>query len=169
MSSRCQYRLLLVLFADTSCCRSGVIVLGGGTDNPADSYMDGAYQNDIKLGGRITDLTSHAHVKAQFPQNVPLGLTDLAKGYLNKDGGWANASKGVSLALDKIKALGGTILPDKEVARLVIDGEERVTGAELVSGERITADATIIATGSWTGSLFPEQSYGLDSRLLATG
>jgi sarcosine oxidase / L-pipecolate oxidase len=136
-------------------------------DRP-DSYTYAAYENDKALGSQITGLLNASSITDHFPKGVRLGLPKAA-GYLNMEGGWADASEGIRRAMDIVRAGNGEILEGRQVSHLNFGSTGQAGGVTLVSGEVIDADVTVIATGSWTGSLLSDVALGLDDRILATG
>ncbi|KDQ55204.1 hypothetical protein JAAARDRAFT_37733 [Jaapia argillacea MUCL 33604] len=140
----------------------GVLVL-----NPGDhAYTGSSYQNDISLGSRLTNLEGGSSIGGVFPPGVQTAFPSTTSGYLNQDGGWAYAAKGVSLLMSKVIALGGQVMAGKPVKRLV--RKDGVTsGVECVDGTVLSADIVVIATGSWTSATFSE--LDLSTMCLATG
>lgn len=140
--------------------RCGVLMRGGNG-----SYAEMALQNDIDHGVRVKRLHSSTELAPHFPIGLKLGKTLMSdfEGYLNCDGGWANAKQGVELAMARIRRLGGRIEPDKCVCEISSDG----LGVKLEDGTVTRANLIVIASGSWTPSAFP----GLDvaQRVVATG
>ncbi|KAL2431392.1 Amino acid oxidase imqH [Exophiala dermatitidis] len=89
-------------------------------------------------------------------------------GYANFNSGWADAEKCVAYALRRLRQEGGdrvTLRSGAHVARLLVEpSTEKCTGVELVGGEQIHADLTILAAGAWSPTLID-----LQGRCLATG
>ncbi|TFK51113.1 FAD dependent oxidoreductase [Heliocybe sulcata] len=141
---------------------SGVLVLGTG-ESP---YTDQAYANDVSMGARIDTSPDPASLRAKFPPGVPTLFSETCSGYLNYDGGWAHAAKGTSLMISKVIAMGCRILRGKAAKRLVRENE-RTAGVEFTDGTVVRADLVIVATGSWTTSIFPELNFG--EKCLVTG
>ena len=156
------YRLQRVCSNAFSLDRSGVycsLQLG-------ETYTDKAYENDVALGARIEYLSNPDEVRKIFPASVNIAVPEHARGYLNRDGGWAFASQGISRMMDKVTALGGKILPGKPVSELLkTDG--RTTGVRCEDGSVFDADLVVLSAGSWTASAFPELS--MQEQCLATG
>ncbi|KAI0079301.1 FAD dependent oxidoreductase [Panus rudis PR-1116 ss-1] len=142
--------------------QSGVVVLGSGQT----SYTDSAYKNDVANGARIEPLNTEEAIRAVFPPNVKTGSFEGKSGYINRDGGWANASQGIKLMMDKVLALGGRIVPGKAVVDLM-KRDGKTAGVRCADGSEIEADLVVIASGSWTASNFPGLDLG--SKCLATG
>jgi sarcosine oxidase/L-pipecolate oxidase len=87
-------------------------------------------------------------------------------GYANFNSGWADAEACVAYALRRITAEGGDrvhIRPNTRVQSLLVLGTE-CKGVNLVGGEQIEADLTVLAAGAWTPTLID-----LQGRCLATG
>lgn len=141
---------------------SGVLVLGTGES----SYCDSAYDNDVTMGARITNFSDADGLRSAFPPSIKTSFSETSSGYLNSDGGWANATKGTSLMISKVLALGGRILRGKTAKRL-LQGNGRTSGVEFNDGTTIRADLVIVATGSWTASSFPQVQLG--DKFIATG
>ncbi|KAK2624751.1 hypothetical protein QTJ16_005944 [Diplocarpon rosae] len=84
-------------------------------------------------------------------------------GYINRRSGWADAEAGMVWLRKKVEATGRVNFRQGEVISLVKD-RKSVTGAELASGEVVSAELVIVATGAWTGKL-----VDLRGRAQATG
>ncbi|TBU41966.1 FAD dependent oxidoreductase [Dichomitus squalens] len=132
----------------------------------ADSYIAQAYQNDITVNADVQTLLTPEAIRNVFPTTAELGLSDAAKGFLNRDGGWAFASQGIQRLMDKVAALGGKIIPGKTVSELTRTNK-RVSSVRCTDGSVHEADLVILAAGSWSASSFPD--LGLDGQCLATG
>lgn len=147
-------------------------------------FDDGAFLNDVKHGARVKKFqpggVDHAHEGASpldthesstlteiFRPDISLGenVSD-AYSYLNVDGGWVNSKKGVEIAMQMVRDLGGQIHSGKEVAELIKAGS-RTSGVRCKDGSVFDADIVVLATGSWTASSFPELKLG--ERCHATG
>ncbi|KDQ20053.1 hypothetical protein BOTBODRAFT_27475 [Botryobasidium botryosum FD-172 SS1] len=139
----------------------GVVVLGMG-EAP---YANQAYQNDVQLQARAS--LGIGSVQARFPPQTNLDAFGAV--YVNLDGGWSNATKGVTKLMAKVRALGGHVKGGKELASLLYDDNGEVSGVKLVDGQEIKPDIIIVATGAWTPSLFHDIDMGLTDRLTATG
>ncbi|KAF2167875.1 hypothetical protein M409DRAFT_65940 [Zasmidium cellare ATCC 36951] len=74
------------------------------------------------------------------------------KGMVNWTSGWAHAEDGIKYMRKKIEALGRVQFRTAEVKRLLFNSSN-VEGVELVNGEHITAELTVLATGAWTPKL----------------
>lgn len=129
------------------------------------SYAELALQNDIDHGVRVKRLSGSADLLPHFPADIKLGPRMLSgfEGYLNLDGGWANAKQGVELAMAKVRELGARFEPNKRVCGLASDGR----GVTLEDGTETRARLIVIASGSWTPSAFP--GLGVTQRIVATG
>ncbi|RDB25467.1 L-pipecolate oxidase [Hypsizygus marmoreus] len=140
---------------------SGVVVLGI-SDNQA--YADEAYQNDLAEGVQLKPLSNAEAIRGVFSSHVPIAGFDKNSGYLNVDGGWANAGQGLSMMISKVTSLGGKILPGKKVINIARDNGS-VRHVQCDDGTVYDASLVVIATGSWTPSNFPglisRQKYGL--------
>jgi sarcosine oxidase/L-pipecolate oxidase len=145
--------------------RSGVLLVG--SKNSQSRYLEDAYQIDKNLGTRLEFLTDADAFRNVFPANIELGPLSDAVGYLNHDGGWVNASKGIRVIAARVLALGAKIHTGKAVEALLCREDGRTVGVRCVDGTEYRADVVILATGSWTASAFPELK--LHNQCLATG
>ncbi|OCH89862.1 FAD dependent oxidoreductase [Obba rivulosa] len=147
---------------------SGVLVLLSDSegDEPNASYSDKAFMNDTAEGALIDPLKSTEAIRAIFPPGVQTAFGEQCSGYLNKDGGWANASQGVVLILDKVKSMGGRVIPDKATISLLKE-DGKTVGVICADGTVYNADLVVLSAGSWTASTFPE--LGLSSKCLSSG
>lgn len=99
-------------------------------------------------GGQITVLENEDDVKAIAP-SIPGAAGQ--SGYVNWTSGWADAEAGMRYLLKKVEATGRVELRSAEVKSLIFDhANGSVPGVELVSGERLMADLTILAAGAWS-------------------
>ncbi|KAF9485974.1 FAD dependent oxidoreductase [Pholiota conissans] len=143
---------------------SGVVVLGSSSSG--ETYADGAYENDLSLGAAVKPLNDSDAVRSAFPAQVPTAAFDGFSGYLNRDGGWANAGLGLTSLINEVKALNGKFIPGKQIDKIIREGG-RTTGVHCSDGAVFNASLVIIATGSWTPSAFSELDLG--HICLATG
>ncbi|KAF7346380.1 DAO domain-containing protein [Mycena sanguinolenta] len=135
---------------------SGVLVLGSGSVD----YAHKAYLHDRDIGLRVVPLDSQATFHQVFMPQAHLGTFENRTGYLNRDSGWANAGQGVKCIMDQVAALNGKIIPGKNVVELIQHGQ-KTTGVRCVDGTVFDAlELVVLATGSWTGSAFPDLPIG---------
>ncbi|KAJ7496958.1 FAD dependent oxidoreductase [Mycena latifolia] len=136
---------------------SGVVILGS-TDSELD-YKHKSYLNDLEMGLRIEPLDDQTAIRQVFPPEARVGSFSHRSAYLNRDSGWANAGQGVSILMTKITALNGKIIGGKTVVELIRQGH-KTTGVRCSDGAVFEADLVVLATGSWTGSAFPDVPIG---------
>jgi len=148
-------------------CRSGVVVLGLSGDRGPTAYAQESYANDRAAGANVIQAHSREEVRSFFPSSAPTADLEDRFVYLNRDGGWANAGKGLKLITDRIIALGANVLEGMEVKELVYNEVGRVAGVRCANAVVHDADLVIVATGSWTPSTFPKLT--LNGTCLATG
>ncbi|KAJ6520741.1 FAD dependent oxidoreductase [Mycena capillaripes] len=135
---------------------SGVLVLG---TPGAVNYKHKAYLHDLEMGLRVESLDDQSTLREVFPPGVQVGSFWGHAGYLNRDGGWANAGQGVSILMNKVTALNGKIIGGKNAVELLQQGNNlKTTGVRCSDGTVFEAELVILATGSWTGSSFPDLS-----------
>lgn len=137
-----------------------------------DTYADDSYKNDVNLGCRAEILGTRDAIQACFPPEIPTERFDSCIGYLNRDGGWVNAAKGLSTLLKRVQALNGNVLPNKNVVKLSAQEETSKYGSHTIEIQCsdltvLKADLVVVATGSWTASAFPDLAIG--NTCLATG
>ena len=137
------------------------------SSDEASYYAYVSYENDVAAGANVQLLESTEAVRAVFPEGTQTASFEGKFAYLNKDGGWAFAGKGLKLMLERIVQLGATVLPGKQVTGLVKDGSGHTSGVDCSDGSKYEADLVIVATGSWTPSAFPD--LPLNESCLATG
>ncbi|KAF8517749.1 FAD dependent oxidoreductase [Hysterangium stoloniferum] len=139
----------------------GVLLPGG-----VGTYANQSMQNDLDNGVRVKQIHTGAQVEALFPTGVERGAvlsSSEFEGFLNLDGGWANAKQGIECAMANVCKLGGIIKSNCRVCGLTADAG----GVRLEDGTEIKSDYIVVATGSWTPSSFPD--LGVSERVLATG
>ncbi|QIW94801.1 hypothetical protein AMS68_000319 [Peltaster fructicola] len=122
----------------------------------ADDMLDNMRKLGATVGRRedgadIVLLKDQDDIKAALP-----GFTGTAadSGYVNYTSGWAHAENGLRHMRRKVEALNRVIFKVAEVKRLIFEQHgdvQRVAGAEIVSGEKLIADQTILAAGAWSG------------------
>ncbi|KAG8846051.1 hypothetical protein FRB96_002092 [Tulasnella sp. 330] len=144
---------------------SGLLFLGNT------KYVSASQANDIAIGVTVIPVPNAAAMRGVIPKHIQLGsiIDSSLQGYITPDGGWADAEGGMTALLKKVIDLGGHIRTGTKVESLLIDTQSTVVGVVVNGGEEIRADKTILATGSWTASIFPESRFGLSDRLVATG
>lgn len=159
------------------------MVCGGPAGTP---YSKAAQENDLAAGCRVTLLPTAEDIKSVFPADIKLGEIAEAKDqgptaknscYLNRDGGWVGATTAMNALLRRVHAYEGRgvkILPGRRITELELDSEGRAIGVKVVvnqgSSEEVrTADIIVLATGAWSSSLFPDDSFGLSKLMRATG
>ncbi|QRV98189.1 FAD-binding domain protein [Ceratobasidium sp. AG-Ba] len=167
---------------------SGILVCGGATGTP---YSRAAQENDIAAGGRVTLLPTVESIKSIFPAGITIGeiaeAEDRGQGitaknscYLNADGGWVEATTAMKALLRKVRAYEGhgvKILAGCRVTGLEIDADGSAAGVKIARNEEqdqgkegvLKADVIVLATGAWSSSLFPDDSFGLSRLMKATG
>lgn len=154
--------------------RSGFVAIGSS------EYGRLAHANEIAAGASIPpNIEAGTSLASYFPSGVAIGssITE-SQGYFNPVGGWADAEMGIQALLDKVRSMGSVVRSSANVIRLKFNttllvssppSPTNVTGVYLDSGEIVAADVIIIATGSWTPSLFPDPSFGITSKVASTG
>lgn len=174
---------------DNAYHESGVLVCGGPVGTP---YSRAAEQNDIAAGGRVTLLPTADDIQSVFPAGIRLGEIAEAEDqgrrgiaaknscYLNADGGWVEATTAIKALLRRVRAYEGrgvNILAGCRVTGLEIGPDGSAAGVRVARNEErgqgqeqiLTADVVVLATGAWSSSLFPGDSFGLSKLMKATG
>ncbi|KAJ6595594.1 FAD dependent oxidoreductase [Mycena vulgaris] len=131
----------------------GVLVLGS-PDSEVD-YKHKSYLNDLEMGQRVVSLEDEAAIRQVFPPEVQIGSLSNHTGYLNRDSGWVNAGQSISILMTKVLALNGKIIGGKNASELIQQGQT-TTGVRCTDGTVFEAELVVLATGSWTGSAFPD-------------
>jgi len=155
--------------------------------------MQNSYENDVAEGSRVLVLPDADSIRSAFPKPLQpltttatpapeadaappsprdaLGTFTTRTGYMNYDGGWAEAARAVKILIDVVVSRGAKVEGGKEVVTLLknarADGSRCTHGVQCSDGSTYFADRVIVATGSWTASNFP--GLALDRMCLATG
>jgi sarcosine oxidase / L-pipecolate oxidase len=146
--------------------RSGVLVLGSSADASRSAYASSSYENDVAIGSRLHVLKDGEAIRSSFPKGVNVASFEGSFGYLNFDGGWANATQGIRQMTSKVIARGGKVMSGKSVVKLLCHND-RTSGVQFADGTTIHASLVVLATGSWTASYFPDLNFG--GKCIATG
>ncbi|EJD39037.1 FAD dependent oxidoreductase [Auricularia subglabra TFB-10046 SS5] len=148
---------------------SGVLVLAADVSFLGNS--NAPLENERAAGAPIRELRSGAEVADALPASVrPNPPPEGRAGYLNPQGGWANAEGAIKKLADLVTSRGAKLLTGQEVIGLSHDAFGGVSGVRVKGkSEPVEADYVIIASGSWTVSSFPDPELGLNSRMVATG
>lgn len=104
-------------------------------------------------------------IRAMFPR-IKVDTLPRSTGYLNLDGGWANAAQGVQLMTSKVIAMGGKVVPGKSAQRILRE-DEKTTGVQCTDGTIFDAALVVLAIGAWTASTF--RDLDLAETFTATG
>lgn len=127
-----------------------------GADVAGSVYTDSAFQNDLAIGCRVHQISTHEASKFFPGLSSALGSA-VTPGYVNLDNGWAHATAGVLQCLDEVRRLGGTIRSGSAVLGLEFGEGGKVLGARLGDGEVLKADVVVVGAGSWSPSVFNEE------------
>ena len=146
--------------------RSGVLVLGSSSDISIDNYATKYYENDVVIGSRLHALKDGEAIRSVFPKGVNVASFEKSSGYLNLDGGWANAAQGIQFMTARVVAFGGKVIPGKSVVKLLRENG-RTSGVQFSDGTTYDATLVVLATGSWTASSFPDLDF--TGKCIATG
>jgi sarcosine oxidase / L-pipecolate oxidase len=141
-----------------------VLVLGPEND----AYTNKSFENDLSAGCRLQKLDDPDARGSLFPPGVALGpcIADRSLCYMNHDGGWVHATGGIAQGMKNVARLGGKVIPGKQVQTL-LRKDGKTSGVECTDGSIFEADVVVIATGSWTGSVFADLK--LEGKFTATG
>jgi sarcosine oxidase / L-pipecolate oxidase len=120
----------------------------------------------VLLGARIQNVAGYDEIREIFPEGINISQSQNGLGYLNRDGGWVNAGKGVELAAKKVQSMGGKFLLGKAASKMIMK-EGRAESVLCEDGSSIEADFIVIALGPWTASALPE--LNLSQYCVATG
>ncbi|KIM81419.1 hypothetical protein PILCRDRAFT_8774 [Piloderma croceum F 1598] len=145
---------------------SGVLVLGSSSDASKGAYTNSSYENDIAIGSRVNVLKDGDAIRSVFPKGVKVASFQDSSGYLNFDGGWANAAQGIRLMTANVIAQGGNVISGKSVVKLLRQNH-KTTGVQFADGTTFYASLVVLATGSWTASTFPDLDFR--GKCFATG
>lgn len=133
-----------------SCYHNSGFVLG--TENEDDAFLEKlkgvlrTQQQPFQSFGSTADLRAKfpclSHVSGQF------------QGYVNPEGGWADAAGAMSILAALCTGKGVSIVtgPRGKVQSLRLEGS-RITGVNVEAGPPILGSRVILATGAWTNGL----------------
>jgi len=74
-------------------------------------------------------------------------------GFLDFEAGYAESGRAVALLIEQAKSIGVELREGKFVA--LDEGDDRVNGIVLERGEKVPADAVVVAVGAWTPYQLP--------------
>jgi glycine/D-amino acid oxidase-like deaminating enzyme len=114
------------------------------------SFEHDSYYALVRRGHRPERLDADAIVR-RFPAYRRGALVD---GYVNPDGGWAEASAVVRALAAEATAAGVVVRGDTAAAQLLEEGG-RVTGVLTARGDTLRADTVVVTAGTWTPLLVP--------------
>jgi len=138
----------------------------GSSENKEQSYTENSYHNDIAVGSALQKLPDGRAIRGMFPPQIRTAGFNKRAGYINFEGGWANATQALAIMTSNVVSLNGKVMVSKNVTN-IIRQHGRTTGVECSDGTLYDASLLVLATGSWTHSAFPE--LNLSSRCFATG
>lgn len=130
------------------------LVLVANKGEQGEEYVRGSLDNVAKMMAEAGDEegVKELMTKGEIEAAVGIGGGSGDWGYINRRSGWADAEAGMIWLRKKVEALGRVNFRQGEVITL-LKTNDKVDGAQLTTGETITADLTILATGAWTGAL----------------
>jgi glycine/D-amino acid oxidase-like deaminating enzyme len=103
----------------------------------------------LRAAGVTAELVGADDVRTLEPQ-----LTGALHGALHVPGDLQCDAQAITRALASgAAAHGATVRTHAPVRRVLVSPQGRATGVELTGGERISADAVVLAAGPWTGPL----------------
>jgi len=131
----------------------------GDCDKAAHHYLEKALENvKARLGLKVGKRCDGGQIEPmECPEDVNCVMACMGgdcgdQGYVNWTSGWADAEAGMRYMRSLVEATGRVEFRTAEVKRLQF-GKDRVEGVELVTGEELTADLIVLATGAWTPKL----------------
>lgn len=148
--------------------RSGVLVLADDVNFLGTTNVPLA--NDRAAGAAIRELRSGAEVAAAFPPSAHPGIPTGRSGYLNPEGGWADAQGAIRRLARIVVEAGASLRTGHEVIGLAHDAFGGVSGVRVKGkAEPVEADLVVVASGAWTVSSFADPELRLNGRIVATG
>ncbi|KJK61699.1 FAD dependent oxidoreductase [Aspergillus parasiticus SU-1] len=124
--------------------------------NAGSTYVMKSKATSEKLGDYSGEITDARRLKSRF-QNFPAATEGLT-GYFNPRGGWADAQSAVRFLAQECSQRGITFITEprgRATSLRIRAREKRVVGVNAAEGELIFATQIILATGAWSGQLFP--------------
>lgn len=149
--------------------QNGLALVYPDGNETAKNYSMKSYENVKQLDAKSVQLLP---TKPDVLRAVPAygDQINVAGGYVNWGSGWSDAEGAVRYAKKLLDQEGKVDFRTGEVERLLFAEEEEgkeqqvVTGVALASGETISADLVVLATGAWTAKLLD-----LRGRAVSTG
>jgi len=129
--------------------QDGFLVLANARMQPGGFEHD-SLQTLTSRGHALTRIDP-ASLAARFPSWTASRYPD---GYFNPDAGWVESGRALGLLTGDARAAGVRVRSGEGFARWVEEGA-RLTGVLTSSGERLTAEVTLLAAGAWTPVLAP--------------
>lgn len=142
--------------------QNGLVFVYTDGNETAKNYTMKSYENVKQLDANSVQLLP---TKADVQRVVPAyaDQINVGGGYVNWGSGWSDAEAAVRYAKELLDREGKVAFRTGEAERLLFSGQN-VTGVALASGESITADLVVLATGAWTAKLLD-----LRGRAVSTG
>jgi sarcosine oxidase / L-pipecolate oxidase len=115
-----------------------------------DEYLEKNKSVLRSQGQQLQDFSRTEDIRRQIPSLCD--MEDPYSGYLNPNGGWADAAGAIRDAATHLSELGVSFItgPRGTLKSLIIDDKSQVVGVTVVAGPSIYASKVILATGAWT-------------------
>ncbi|KAJ5125868.1 L-pipecolate oxidase [Penicillium atrosanguineum] len=122
------------------------------SETPKNDWIANSKTTVLANGGTVEDLKDATELLKSYP-NIQSDLSGM-NGYLNRRGGWADATGSIQKLASRCTVEGVSIVtgPRGSVVSLRKEGS-RVVGVNVASGDSILASQVILSTGAWTNRL----------------
>lgn len=145
---------LCILLDETGDSELGRKYMQGSLQNVRDKL--GLKEGRREDGGQVTVLNDEKDVKSVIKHmDGDVGQC----GYVNWTSGWAHAEDAMRYLRRLVEASGQVEFRTGGMKKLIFENNNTVKGVELETGEKITVDLTILATGAWTPKFIDLRGY----------
>src|SRR5262245_59809785 len=124
--------------------RTGTLLIARDTDDNA--ALEDLYRYQVEIGVEVERLGSRACRQLE-PRLAPR-----VRGGVHVPGDHQVDNRALMVALRVACARAGVALAAGAVAEVLVE-RERATGVRLASGDRVAAEATVLAAGCWSGTI----------------
>jgi glycine/D-amino acid oxidase-like deaminating enzyme len=129
--------------------QTGILFLASHLLGPGDFEYESMIR--LKQRGVPVETVDHQAIQQQFPA---WNASYYINGYYNPQAGWAESGEVVARLVGEARKAGINLYEGHPITGLLESGR-KVNGVISGNGSRFTADAVIVAAGSWTPGLLP--------------
>ncbi|KAM0418884.1 hypothetical protein ACHAPT_012149 [Fusarium lateritium] len=140
-------------------------ILAGSKKPNDESWLDRTTTQLTKRQLPWTGLNNAADTRRKYPVLSGTLAEPNFVGYVNEQGGWADASKAIRQLRDECLELGVSFTcgPAGTVVSLDADSQGRINAARTLGGSSIQGDHFVLTAGAWGSSLVPMYNSALST------